>query len=131
MRLRVIVNRLKLTKEDLEFGYGNEFEVPETRGIEILKTTFNGNPVVEFVSSNGGTTDDELLNANKVLEAKVNELTVANEILTAEKEALETKVNELTDAYENLEVEKEEGFSEGSEEIEGSKNTNKKEGKDK
>ena len=66
-----------------------------------------------------------------MLEAKVNELTVANEILTAEKEALETKVNELTDAYENLEVEKEEGFSEGSEEIEGSKNTNKKEGKDK
>lgn len=130
MRLRVIVNRLKLTKEDLEFGYGNEFEVSEARGIEILKTTFNGNPVVEFVSSNGSATDDELLNANKELEAKVNELTVANEILTAEKEALEAKVNELTDAYENIEAEKEE-FSEGSEEIEGSKNTNKKEGKDK
>ena len=130
MRLRVIVDRLKLTKETLEFGYGNEFEVSDARGTEILKTTFNGNPVVEFVSSNDGATDDELLNANKELEAKVNELTVANEILTAEKEALEAKVNELTDAYENLEVEKEE-ISEGSEEIEGSKNANKKEGKDK
>jgi|UniRef100_UPI00384D9AA7 hypothetical protein len=130
MRLRVIVDRLKLTKENLEFGYGNEFEVSDARGTEILKTTFNGNPVVEFVSSNDGATDDELLNANKELEAKVNELTVANEILTAEKEALEAKVNELTDAYENLEVEKEE-ISEGSEEIEGSKNANKKEGKDK
>lgn len=130
MRLRVIVDRLKLTKENLEFGYGNEFEVSDARGTEILKTTFNGNPVVEFVSSNDGATDDELLNANKELEAKVNELTVANEILTAEKEALEAKVNELTDAYENLEVEKEE-ISEGSEEIEGSKNVNKKEGKDK
>lgn len=130
MRLRVIVDRLKLTKENLEFGYGNEFEVSDARGTEILKTTFNGNPVVEFVSSNDGATDDELLNANKELEAKVNELTVANEILTAEKEALEAKVNKLTDAYENLEVEKEE-ISEGSEEIEGSKNVNKKEGKDK
>lgn len=130
MRLRVIVDRLKLTKENLEFGYGNEFEVSDARGTEILKTTFNGNPVVEFVSSNDGATDDELLNANKELEAKVNELTVANEILTAEKEALEAKVNELTDAYENLEVEKEE-ISEGSEEIEGSKNANKKKGKDK
>lgn len=130
MRLRVIVDRLKLTKENLEFGYGNEFEVSDARGTEILKTTFNGNPVVEFVSSNDGANDDELLNANKELEAKVNELTVANEILTAEKEALEAKVNELTDAYENLEVEKEE-ISEGSEEIEGSKNANKKEGKDK
>ncbi len=130
MRLRVMVDRLKLTKENLEFGYGNEFEVSDARGTEILKTTFNGNPVVEFVSSNDGATDDELLNANKELEAKVNELTVANEILTAEKEALEAKVNELTDAYENLEVEKEE-ISEGSEEIEGSKNANKKEGKDK
>lgn len=130
MRLRVIVDRLKLTKENLEFGYGNEFEVSDARGTEILKTTFNGNPVVEFVSSNDGATDDELLNANKELEAKVNELTVVNEILTAEKEALEAKVNELTDAYENLEVEKEE-ISEGSEEIEGSKNANKKEGKDK
>lgn len=130
MRLRVIVDRLKLTKENLEFGYGNEFEVSDARGTEILKTTFNGNPVVEFVSSNDGATDDELLNANKELEAKVNELTVANEILTAEKEALEAKVNELTDAYENLEVEKEE-ISEGSEEIGGSKNANKKEGKDK
>lgn len=130
MRLRVIVDRLKLTKENLEFGYGNEFEVSDARGTEILKTTFNGNPVVEFVSSNDGATDDELLNANKELEAKVNELTVANEILTAEKEALEAKVNELTDGYENLEVEKEE-ISEGSEEIEGSKNANKKEGKDK
>lgn len=130
MRLRVIVDRLKLTKENLEFGYGNEFEVSDARGTEILKTTFNGNPVVEFISSNDGATDDELLNANKELEAKVNELTVANEILTAEKEALEAKVNELTDAYENLEVEKEE-ISEGSEEIEGSKNANKKEGKDK
>lgn len=130
MRLRVIVDRLKLTKENLEFGYGNEFEVSDARGTEILKITFNGNPVVEFVSSNDGATDDELLNANKELEAKVNELTVANEILTAEKEALEAKVNELTDAYENLEVEKEE-ISEGSEEIEGSKNANKKEGKDK
>lgn len=130
MRLKVIVDRLKLTKENLEFGYGNEFEVSDARGTEILKTTFNGNPVVEFVSSNDGATDDELLNANKELEAKVNELTVANEILTAEKEALEAKVNELTDAYENLEVEKEE-ISEGSEEIEGSKNANKKEGKDK
>lgn len=130
MRLRVIVDRLKLTKENLEFGYGNEFEVSDARGTEILKTTFNGNPVVEFVSSNDGANDDELLNANKELEAKVNELTVANEILTTEKEALEAKVNELTDAYENLEVEKEE-ISEGSEEIEGSKNANKKEGKDK
>lgn len=130
MRLRVIVDRLKLTKENLEFGYGNEFEVSNARGTEILKTTFNGNPVVEFVSSNDGATDDELLNANKELEAKVNELTVANEILTAEKEALEAKVNELTDAYENLKVEKEE-ISEGSEEMESSKSTNKKEGKDK
>jgi len=130
MRLRVIVDRLKLTKENLEFGYGNEFEVSDARGTEILKTTFNGNPVVEFVSSNDGATDDELLNANKELEAKVNELTVANEILTAEKEALEAKVNELTDAYENLKVEKEE-ISEGSEEMESSKSTNKKEGKDK
>lgn len=141
MRLRVIVDRLKLTKENLEFGYGNEFEVSEERGTDILKTTYNGNPVVEFVSSNDAVTDDELLNANKELEAKVNELTVDNDSLKVENEKLEAKVNELTSAYENLIVEKEEleklitNLPDNSEiessEIEGSKNINKKEGKDK
>ena len=86
MRLRVIVDRLRLTKENLEYGYGEEFEVSVKRGIEILRTTFNGVPVVEFVSSNENPeTDEELI---------------------AEKEALEAQVKELTETNENKELEK-------------------------
>lgn len=86
MRLRVIVDRLRLTKENLEYGYGEEFEVSVKRGIEILRTTFNGVPVVEFVSSNENPeTDEELI---------------------AEKEALEAQVKELTEINENKELEK-------------------------
>lgn len=80
MRLRVIVDRLKLTKENLEYGYGNEFDVSVERGIEILKTTFNGNPVVEFVSSDENPkTDEELIAEKAKLEAQVKELTEVNE----------------------------------------------------
>lgn len=80
MRLRVIVDRLKLTKENQEYGYGTEFEVSVARGIEILKTTFNGNPVVEFVNSNETPkTDEELIAEKTKLEAQVKELTEPNE----------------------------------------------------
>lgn len=86
MRLRVIVDRLKLTKENLEYGYGTEFEVSDERGIEILKTTFNGNPVVEFVSSDDDPkTDEELIAEKAELEAQVKELTEANENKELEK----------------------------------------------
>ncbi len=107
MRLRVIVDRLRLTKENLEYGYGEEFEVSVKRGIEILRTTFNGVPVVEFVSSNENPeTDEELIAEKEALEAQVKELTETNENLVAEKEALEAQVKELTETNENKELEK-------------------------
>ena len=75
MRLRVIVDKLKLTKEDLEYENGQEFEVSEERGIEILKATFKGKPVVEFVSSNGTPeTNEKLITEKEELENKVKEL---------------------------------------------------------
>ena len=102
MRLRVIVDKLKLTKEDLEYENGQEFEVSEERGIEILKATFNGKPVVEFVSSNGTPQTDETLNAAKAeLENKVKELEEANQNLIAEKAELENKVKELEKTNKN------------------------------
>lgn len=124
MRLRVIVDRLKLTKENLEYGYGKEFEVPVERGIEILKTTFNGNPVVEFVSSNENPkTDAELIAKNAELEAQVTELTEAKDTLIVEKAALENRVKELEEANETPE-------NEGEEENKNKKGA-KKEGEDK
>ena len=43
MKLKVIVKpHLKLTKENETKKYGEVFEVSEERGIEILKTVFNG-----------------------------------------------------------------------------------------
>lgn len=96
MRLRVIVDRLKLTKENLEYGNGEEFEVSEERGIEILKTTFNGKPVVEFVSSNENPeTDEKLITEKAELENRVKELEEDNKTLIAEKAELENKIKEL------------------------------------
>lgn len=124
MRLRVIVDRLKLTKENLEYGYGQEFEVSVERGIEILKTTFNGNPVVEFVSSNvDPKTDEKLIAENANLAAKVRELTEANETLIAEKADLENRVKELEEAKATPEIE---GEAENK-----NKKSAKKEGEDK
>ncbi len=124
MRLRVIVDRLKLTKENLEYGYGTEFEVPVARGIEILKTTFNGDPVVEFVSSNENPeTDEELIAEKEALKNRVKELEESNEELIAEKEALENRVKELEESNENPE-------NEGEEENKNKKGA-KKEGEDK
>lgn len=124
MRLRVIVDRLKLSKENLEYGYGNEFDVSVERGIEILKTTFNGNPVVEFVSSDENPkTDEELIAEKAKLEAQVKELTEANETLIAEKAELEAQVKKLTEANETPE-------NEGEVENKSKKGA-KKEGEDK
>lgn len=124
MRLRVIVDRLKLTKENLEYGYGTEFDVSVARGIEILKTTFNGNPVVEFVSSNADPeTDEELIAEKAKLEAKVKELTEAKETLIAEKEALENRIKELEKSNETPD-------NEGEKEDKNKKGA-KKEGEDK
>ena len=124
MRLRVIVDRLKLTKENLEYGYGTEFEVSVARGIEILKTTFNGNPVVEFVSSNENSeTDEELIAEKAKLENRVKELEETNETLIAEKAELEAQVKELTEAKETPE-------NEGEAETKNKKGA-KKEGEDK
>ena len=124
MRLRVIVDRLNLKKENLQYGYGEEFEVSVARGIEILKTTFNGNPVVEFVSAGEDFQSDEELIAEKTkLEAQVKELEEANETLTAEKVALENKVKELEEANETPE-------NEGETESKNKKSA-KKEGEDK
>lgn len=103
MRLRVIVEpTLTLKEEDKVLNFGEEFEVEEARGIEILKATFNGRPVVEFVSSNELPLNDETLAAEKAeLAAKVQELTELNASLTAEKAELEAKVQELTSKIEN------------------------------
>lgn len=124
MRLRVIVDRLKLTKENLVYGYGTEFEVSVARGIEILKTTFNGSPVVEFVSSNENPkTDEELIAEKAELENRVKELEETNETLIAEKAELEAQVKELTEAKATPE-------NEGEVENKNKKDT-KKEGEDK
>ena len=108
MRLRVIVSpTLTLNKEDKVIPYGEEFEVSEARGIEILKTTFNGSPVAEFVSSNGGNSNEEsLIKEKETLEEKVKELEEANKNLTTEKGTLEEKVKELEEANKNLTPEK-------------------------
>lgn len=124
MRLRVIVDRLKLTKENLVYGYGTEFEVSVARGIEILKTTFNGSPVVEFVSSNENPkTDEELIAEKAELENRVKELEETNETLIAEKAELEAQVKELTEAKATPE-------NEGEVENKNKKSA-KKEGEDK
>ena len=111
MRLRVIVSpTLTLNKEDKVIPYGEEFEVSEARGIEILKTTFNGSPVAEFVSSNGGNSNEEsLIKEKETLEEKVKELEEANKNLTTEKGTLEEKVKELEKTNEKNEINKGKG----------------------
>lgn len=56
MKLRVIAkyksggkSPLTLTKEKITVKYGEEFEVDAERAAEILKATFQGNPVAEIV----------------------------------------------------------------------------------
>ena len=126
MRLRVIVDRLKLTKENLEYGYGKEFEVSVARGTEILKTTFNGNPVVEFVPE----TDKELAAEKANLEAQVKELTEANETLIAEKVELENRIKEL-ETIDETPVNEGEKSENNELEKPTNKKSSKKEGEDK
>ena len=101
MKLKVIVKpTLTLSKEEKVLNYGEEFEVEKERGIEILKTTFEGKPVVELVEEAMSNEELETVNANltkekEALEAKVKELEEVNAKLTEEKEALEEKVKEL------------------------------------
>lgn len=125
MRLRVIVSpTLTLKKEEKVFNFGDEFEVEEARGVEILKATFNGKPVVEFVSSGEvPKTDEELKN-------KVAELEESNKNLIAEKEELEKKIEELEESNKNLIAEKEKLENNELENPTNKKNT-KKEGEDK
>lgn len=96
MKLKVIVKpTLTLLKEDITYPYGETFEVSEERGIEILKTTYGGKPVVEYVPTD----------SNKELEEKKEEiarLTIENESLMSKIEGLEAKVNELTKESEKL-----------------------------
>lgn len=124
MRLRVIVDKLKLAKEDLEYENGQEFDVSVERGAEILRATFNGKPVVEFVSS------DELSETDEELKNRVKELEESNKNLIAEKEELEKHVKELEETNKTLIAEKAE--SENNElENSTNKKTQKKEGEDK
>ena len=124
MRLRVIVDKLKLAKEDLEYENGQEFDVSVERGIEILKATFNGKPVVEFVSS------DELSVTDEELKNRVKELEESNKALISEKEELENRVKELEESNKALISEKEESENNELENPTNKKST-KKEGEDK
>lgn len=52
MKLKQIVcdeTELTLTKERKKVKFGDEFEVSDERGKEILATTFKGKPVAEIV----------------------------------------------------------------------------------
>lgn len=52
MKLKQIVcdqTELTLTKEKKKIKYGDEFEVTDKRGKEILAATFKGKPVAELV----------------------------------------------------------------------------------
>ena len=72
MKLKVIVKpHLKLTKENETKKYGEVFEVSEERGIEILKTVFNGEAVVEFVPEENSE--------NETLKAEIEKLNKKNE----------------------------------------------------
>ncbi len=53
MKLKQIVydeSDLTLTKERKKIKYGEEFEVTDERGKEILAATFKGKPVAEIVN---------------------------------------------------------------------------------
>lgn len=96
MKLMVIVKpELNLIKEEITYRYGEIFEVSEERGIEILKTTFNGKPVVEYVPVDS---DKELEDKN----LEISKLTEENSNLTNHIEELELKVKELTEENEKL-----------------------------
>ncbi len=89
MKLKVTVQpSLTLLKENITYPYGETFEVSEERGIEILKTTYQGKTVVEYVPSN----------SNKEFEDKEQEI----ERLTSENNDLISKINELTKESEKL-----------------------------
>lgn len=90
MKLRVIAKpTLTLKQENMVLNVGEEFEVTEERGAEILKATFNGKPVVEYVPSEGSAEADERIKALEeqvaTLEAEkaslVEELEAANKLL--------------------------------------------------
>jgi hypothetical protein len=77
MKLKVTVKpHLKLEKEDKIYQYGEEFDVSEERGIEILKATYKGKTVVEYVSKNDIQAQEanDLIEENNKLKLKVKEL---------------------------------------------------------
>lgn len=88
MKLQVIVKPyLELVKENEIKQYGEVFEVSEERGIEILKTVFNGEAVVEYVPSE----DID----NEVLKAEIAKLKEDKESLSKENEALKVEIEKL------------------------------------
>ena len=121
MKLKVIAQpTLTLLKEDITYTYGEIFEVSEERGSEILKTTYNGRPVVEYVLSD----------SNKEIEEKEREierLNSENNGLISKVEELEAKINELTKESEKLleELTLPEDDQEQTENIEKEKKNNK------
>lgn len=94
MKLKVIVKpHLKLTKENEIKEYGEVFEVSEERGIEILKTVFNGEAVVEFVpDENSG---------NEALKAKIIKISEDKDNLSKENEALKAEIEKLNKKNED------------------------------
>jgi predicted RNase H-like nuclease (RuvC/YqgF family) len=88
MKLKVTAKpHLKLTKEDEIKGYGEIFEVSDERGIEILKTTFNGETVAEFVPEEN--------TENEALKAEITKLEEEKENLSKENEALKAEIEKL------------------------------------
>lgn len=75
MKLRVIAEpNLTLNKENKIVDFGETFDVDVERGIEILKTTYNGKVVAELVSEDENEELASLKDENKELKDKVAEL---------------------------------------------------------
>ena len=100
MKLKVTAKpHLKLTKEDKIKGYGEIFDVSDERGVEILKTTFNGETVAEFVPEEN--------TENEALKAEITKLEEEKENLSRENEALKAEITKLEEEKENLSRENE------------------------
>lgn len=88
MKLRVTVKPyLELIAENETKEYGEVFEVSQERGIEILKTVFDGKPVVELIPQEDSELDnlkaesESLIKENEELKAQVLKLKEENEEL--------------------------------------------------
>lgn len=97
MKLRVIVDRLDLTKENDTKGYGDIIDVSKERAEEIMDYRFDNQKVVEPIYD----IDDEILNNIKELEEENKNLVLKNEELEDKIKKLEEENTKIKEELNN------------------------------